>query len=155
MAVADRIFAAVFPPASDAAIPTPAATPVLNSSGFFGDAFGSQPTPQSSFETGAAEQIQWDRAWHTATSFLVLADEPIRTELDEETLRERWIKPCTMEVRRALEYVVSSESRGRQLRSGRHEEDLVRWYFEEVVLGHYVAFVLPGLIKVMLLIRWG
>ena len=149
-ALQDRIFASVFPPPSEVEIPTPTATPVLGSSAF-GEPFGSQHTnaSQSGTETGAAEQIKWDRAWHTATTFLSLRNEPIYTEQDEETLKSRWIKPADPETQRALAYLLSESSRGRQIRRGSDTDDLLRWYFEEVVLEHYVKHVLPGLIQVL------
>lgn len=150
-ALQDRIFASVFPPPSEVDIPTPTATPILGSSAF-GEPFGSQHTnaSQSGTETGAAEQIKWDRAWHTATTFLSLRDEPIHTEQDEETLKSRWIKPADSETERALAYLLSENSRGRQIRRESETDDLLRWYFEEVVLEHYVKHVLPGLIQVLL-----
>ena len=149
-ALQDRIFASVFPPPSEVEIPTPTATPILGSSAF-GEPFGSQHTnaSQSGTETGAAEQIKWDRAWHTATTFLSLRDEPIYTEQDEETLKSRWIKPADPETQRALVYLLSESSRGRQIRRESDTDDLLRWYFEEVVLEHYVKHVLPGLIQVL------
>ena len=149
-ALQDRIFASVFPPPSEVEIPTPTVTPILGSSAF-GEPFGSQHTnaSQSGTETGAAEQIKWDRAWHTATTFLSLRDELIYTEQDEETLKSRWIKPADPETQRALEYLLSESSRGRQIRRGSDTDDLLRWYFEEVVLEHYVKHVLPGLIQVL------
>ena len=149
-ALQDRIFASVFPPPSEVEIPTPTATPILGSSAF-GEPFGSQHinASQPGTETGAAEQIKWDRAWHTATTFLSLRDEPIYTEQDEETLKSRWIKPADPEIDRTLAYLLSESSRGRQIRRESDADDLLRWYFEEVVLEHYVKHVLPGLIQVL------
>ena len=146
----DHIFASVFPPPSEVNVPTPTATPILGSSGF-GEPFGSQHTyaSQPGTETGAAEQIKWDRAWHTATTFLSLRDEPINSEQDEETLKGRWIKPAEPETSKALAYLLSESSRGRQIRTESNSDDLLRWYFEEVVLEHYVKHVLPGLIQVI------
>ncbi len=146
----DRIFASVFPPPSEVDVPTPTATPILGSSGF-GEPFGSQHTnaSQPGTETGAAEQIKWDRAWHTATTFLSLRDGPIDTEQDEETLKGRWIKPVEPQIQKALAYLLSESSRGRQIRRDSNTDDLLRWYFEEVVLEHYVKHVLPGLVQVI------
>lgn len=148
-ALHERIFASVFPPPSEVDIPTPTATPILGSSGF-GEPFGSQHTnaSQPGTETGAAEQIKWDRAWHTATTFLSLRDEPIRAEQDEETLKGRWIKPAEPQTQKALEYLLSDNSRGRQIRRDSKTDDLLQWYFEEVVLEHYVKHVLPSLVQV-------
>lgn len=146
----DRIFASVFPPPSEVDIPTPTATPILGFSGF-GEPFGSQQTdtPQPGTETGAAEQIKWDRAWHTATTFLSLRDEPIHAQLDEEALKSRWIKPADPQTQKALAYILSDNSRGRQIRRGSDTDDLLQWYFEEVVLEHYVEQVLPNLVQVI------
>lgn len=145
----DRIFASVFPPSSEADVPTPTATPILASSGF-AEPFGSQHAnpSQPGPETAASEQIKWDRSWHTATVFLSLRDEPINAEQDEETL-SRWIKHAEPETQKALAYLLSESSRGRQLRRHSNTDDLLRWYFEESVLGHYVKHVLPGLIEVI------
>ena len=146
----DRIFASVFPPPSEVDVPTPTATPILSSSGF-GEPFGSQHinVSQPSTETGAAEQIKWDRAWHTATTFLSLRDEPIHAEQDEEILKDRWIKPAKPETQKALAYLLSESSLGRQIRRESNIDDLLRWYFEEVVLEHYIKHVLPSLIQVI------
>ena len=150
IALEDRIFASVFPPPSEVDVPTPTATPILGSSGF-GEPFGSQHTnvSQPGTETGAAEQIKWDRAWHTATTFLYLRDEPIHTGQDEETLTSRWIKRAEPETQKALAYLLSDSSHGRQIRRGTNIDDLLRWYFEEVVLEHYVKHVVPGLVQVV------
>lgn len=150
MATDDLIFAAVFPPASDADLPTPAATPVLGSSGF-GESFGNVSSPNTAPVTGAAEQIKWDRAWHTATTYLSLPNDPItvaQARQDEDTLRGKWIKPCPPDVVKAITYIVSDSSYGRQLRKGLRNHDLLLWYFKEVGTRHYLACVMPGLLKV-------
>lgn len=145
----DRIFASVFPSPSEVDTPTPTATPILGSSGFE-EAFGSQHTnaSQPGTETGAAEQIKWDRAWHTATTFLSLRDEPIHVQQDEEALKGRWIKPAEPQTLKALAYLLSDKSRGRQIRRDTETDDLLQWYYEEVVLEHYAKHVLPNLIQV-------
>lgn len=148
MATLDKIFDSVFPPPSDVDIPTPSATPVLGSSGF-GESFGSLHVSQPGSESSAAEQIKWDRAWHIATTYLTLPAEPIRADQDETTLKGKWIKPVSHDIRKALEYVLSEHSRGYQIRKASGKDDLLRWYFEEVVLGHYLEHALPGLVKVI------
>ncbi len=145
MTLHDRIFASVFPAPTEVDVPTPATTPALGSSAFE-EPFDSPSLPLPAVESGAAEQIKWDRAWHAVTTFLTLPNVPIQTDQDEKILREKWIKPCSTQTKTAIQYVVSANSRGRQLR--KDKDDLLRWYFEEVVLAHYVEFMLPDLIKV-------
>ena len=151
MTTYDPIFAAVFPPASDVDLPTPAATPVLGSSGF-GESFGNLSSPNTVPVTGAAEQIKWDRAWHTATTYLCLPDEPItavHARHNEDKLKGKWIKRCSPDVSNAITYIVSDSSYGRQLRRGSKKDDLCQWYLKEVGTRHYLAYVMPGLLKVI------
>jgi anaphase-promoting complex subunit 2 len=150
MANYDLIFAAVFPPSTDVDLPTPAATPVLGSTGF-GESFGNTASEDAAPVTGAAEQIKWDRAWHTATAYLSLPGEPItaaHARQSENTLRGKWIKPCSPDVSHAISYVVSESSYGRQLRKRLRKEDLFQWYLKEVGTRHYLDHVMPGLVKV-------
>ena len=146
MSAHDRIFDAVFPPPSELDIPTPSATPLLGSS-LFGQPFGSAPVPRPSIETSASRQIEWDRAWHTATAYLSLKDEAIETSESEDVLRKKWVKPLNGEVRRALEYVLLDEESEAEVEGG-VKDDLLRWYFEEVVVTHYVKHVRPELVEV-------
>lgn len=150
MAAYERIFAAVFPPSADAVVPTPAASPVFGSPEL-GRSFGgfviSSPEPQNSAE----EQIKWDRAWHTATSYLSLPNELItiaHAKQSEDALKARWLKPFRAETANAVSYIVSSESQGRKLRKGPFRDNLLQWHFEEVVSRHYVDYVLPTVTKV-------
>ena len=145
MAFRDRIFASVFPAPSDIEAPTPAATPELGSSAF-GEAFGSPVQPQAGFESVAAEQVKWDRAWHVATTFLTLPDEPINQHEEESALRRKWLKSCPPQTQRALQYILSGKEQGYQI--GQRDDNLLRWYFEDVLVPHYMKHVLPGLITV-------
>ena len=142
MSVHDPIFDAVFPPSSDLDVPTPAATPVLGSSEF-AQPFSSPAIPQSGFETSASQQIEWNRSWHSATSFLSLRDEAIPANVSEDTLKQDWTKPVGTEVARALEHILRTK-----LAAARSEkpsfDDLLRWYFEEVVVAHYLKHVRPA-----------
>lgn len=150
MANCDPIFAAVFPPASEVDLPTPHATPVLGSSGF-GESFGNASSQDAGPITGAAEQIKWDRAWHMATTYLSLPNDPItaaHARQNEDKLRGKWIKPCPPDVSNAIAYIVSDSSYGRQLRKGLRKDDLFQWYFKEVGTRHYLSCVMPGLLKV-------
>ena len=144
----DRIFAAVFPPPSDVEVPTPTATPVLGSSGF-GEPFGGLHPSQKVHESSAAEQIKWDRAWHTATMFLALPAQPVKASQNGDHLEEKWMREASGEVCKALDYVLSENSRGRQIRKDSGKDDLLRWYFEEVVLEHYQQHAQPYLVKVL------
>ncbi|KAL9610999.1 MAG: hypothetical protein Q9167_004344 [Letrouitia subvulpina] len=128
-----RIFAAVFAPSTVASIPTPAATPDLGSAEF----------ENPGTESGAPEQIQWDRAWHTATTFLSLPKEPTPTLLDEEgveLLNGKWFKRCNAEIIRAIRYLVARESPGYRLRRYQKQDDLLQWYFEEAGQRHFMAY---------------
>ena len=150
MAAYERVFSAVFPPPSDVDHPTPTATPVVGSGGFE-DSFGSTAQPESTPVTGAAEQIKWDRAWHTATTYLSLPKEEltaVHAKQSEENLKGKWIKPYPTEVSKAVAYVVSHDSYGYQLRRRWKKDDLLQWYFEEVGTRHYLEYVRPGLVKV-------
>lgn len=152
MTAYERVFAAVFPPVADIDLPTPAATPVLGSSSF-GEAFGSPLPSETTSVIGAPEQIKWNRAWHTATTYLSLPNNHItaaHVKQDEETLRSRWVKPFTQEISRAVAYIVSDNSYGSQLRKGAKKDNLIRWYFEAVGSRHYLEYVRPGLVKVFL-----
>ena len=148
MSARKRIVAAVFPPLPDASNPTPAATPVLGSNDPAGEAwtFPIEPEP----ENLATQQIRWDRAWHTATTFLSLPAEPLtaaHANLNEEALRGRWIKPYTPEISNDVRYVIAPQSRRRQLRAISPDDDLLEWYLDQVQR-HYLGFVRPGVLKV-------
>ena len=150
MGTQNDIFAAVFPPSADVVFPTPTATPVLGSSAF-GESFGAPVVPDFGAESSAAEQIAWDRAWHTATAYLSLPNEHITAapaSQDEGALKSKWIKPFTNEVANAVSYLLSDDSRGRQLRKNSTKDNLLHWYYEEVGSRHYVDYVLPGLFNV-------
>ena len=141
MSVHNRIFDAVFPPASDVDVPTPAATPVLGSS-VISESFGSPQVSQTTPGSGALEQIKWDRCWHIATTFLSLADEPIKVEQSEETLQRQWVKPYTTEVHKALEHVMPGMLGGLGLGGLPRKDDLLQWYLDEAILGHYTKHVI-------------
>ena len=148
MTAYDRVFAAVFPPPAAISVPTPTATPVLGSSAF-GESFGSVT------DTGGAtaQQFRWDRAWHVATLFLLLPEEPITLAVatqDEEALKAKWIKQYTPEARSAITYVVSEDSGKHQPFTQHGKDDLIRWYKEEVIVRHYLEHVKSGLERVPL-----
>jgi len=155
LAAQKRVFASVFPISSTATtVPTPVATPVL---GFVGEgqSFGgpqiqisAEPTSPSD---SAAEQIKWNRAWHTATTFLRLPEQQItsnQANLDESQLRGHWMKQYSADVLEAVSYLLSSTSRGYPLFTENQQDgDLVAWYTNEV-RRHFLAYVRPILIQV-------
>ena len=144
------VFSAVFPSATKATIPTPSATPLLGSAPFGGASFAfSDPSPLDGGDR-ASERIIWERAWHSATSFLSLQDATIRTQDGEDdlgSLQKRWIKPCSAEVASSITYVVSEQSEGRRLRASSWEDNLIDWYTQEVGR-HYFQYQLPQVLKV-------
>ena len=151
MAAVDRVFAAVFPQLNEDSIPTPAATPVLGSAGFEGSA-DAQLTIDWDLRDTAAEQVQWERAWHTATAFLSLPNEqlpPLNDRNDLSRQHMKWRKKCTPDIAAALKYVVSLDSQGARLRRGQKQHDLLQWYFEEAGLRHFVQHVRPRILQVI------
>jgi anaphase-promoting complex subunit 2 len=145
-----RIFSSVFPDSSSAfTVPTPVTTPV---SSFVapGQSFGGPQTelPSSSTQspspTFVAEHIRWQRAWHTATSFLSFPGEPItfRTaNQDPSVLQATWTKrpyPEALEAAKYLLYISKQPPSDGLLGS----DDIVDWYIHEVRV-HFLSFVLP------------
>jgi anaphase-promoting complex subunit 2 len=145
-----RVFDSVFSPTSLKDIaPTPAATPVSTFTAP-GQPFGSVATtapqgqPSSSksdvkIEESSPEQITWDRAWHAATTLLSIPDRGFEvlkapgeshgahspSRLDPSSLPSR-------EISDSLAYLLSPSSRGKALRAGLKEHDLVEWYGNEM-----------------------
>ncbi|MCJ1248476.1 hypothetical protein MMC30_005694 [Trapelia coarctata] len=151
MATRRAVLRAVFPSSTKATIPTPSATPLLGSAPFGGASFVfSDPSPLDGGDR-ASERIRWERAWHSATSFLSLRDaaiHPVNGEDDFESLQKRWIKTCSAEVSSSIAYVVSERSEGRQLRASNREDNLIDWYTQE--LGrHYIQYQLPQALKIL------
>lgn len=145
-----RIFSAVFPVATDKTAPTPTATPLIGA-GSFGGSFNSNVSdPAEDSEDSTAEKIKWERAWHTATTFLSLPNVPLtfrESQTRDEKLLRRWIKSCSKDVHSALAYLISEKSVGRRLREGRKEDDLMDWYLQEVAR-HYAQYQMPILTSV-------
>lgn len=166
-----RVFDSVFAPAPLENIsPTPVATPVLGSNAATGQSFGGfGGGGGGSAEEPVPEQVTWDRAWHTATSFLFL---PIAGHKDvdeilgdfnvedvygsgpdggerEHALLEGWARqsPPSQEVYDALFYVVSASSRGQMLRAKSKGHGLKEWYMNET-RRHFLACFAPVLFKV-------
>src|SRR5438045_8161691 len=104
-----RVLTSVFPPSAVASIqPTPVATPVT---GFTApdQTFGGPHTPTPSNPLGEAssrdsadQQIEWNRAWHVVTQFLLQPDEQIGpslgAEISQTKVRQFWMPECSLEV---------------------------------------------------------
>ncbi|KAK2766254.1 hypothetical protein FQN54_007771 [Arachnomyces sp. PD_36] len=166
-----RIFDSVFAPAPLENIsPTPVATPVLGSNTAPGQPFGGFGAGASATEDPVPEQVTWDRAWHTATSFLSLPIEGYKGideilvgvnldsaldfapdgEDEDHGLLKRWAKdsPPSQEVYDALFYVVSPSSRGQIARAKSNAHDLKEWYMNET-RRHFLACFAPVLFKAL------
>ncbi|KAL8700922.1 MAG: hypothetical protein Q9201_005191 [Fulgogasparrea decipioides] len=146
MTAYDRVFAAVFPPPSEHSLPTPAATPQLGSAGFEGSP-EAQLAVDWSTQDSATEQVRWERAWHTATTFLSLPSEELPSSQDR--LPGKWWKKYTPDIENSIRYLVSPGSQGVRLRRHQKQHDLLQWYFEEVGLRHFVHHVRPLILKVL------
>ena len=144
-----RIFEAVFPSDLETTAPTPSATPLLESSSFEAPFGGFQET-KAPADGHVAESVRWDRAWHTATSFLslpraaVTRDQALRKERLDESL---WVKGTSREVSEAIAYLVSDQSPGYRLRAHNETDDILHWYMQEVT-EHYVKHQLSSLLRV-------
>ena len=140
------MFDDVFPSFKDACAPTPSVTPLLGSTSF-GTPFGGDfHDTKGSADDSAPEALRWDRAWHTATTFLSL---PRETVSPEQALRKgfderRWIKEPSPETRNAIAYVLSHEwdAPGAQVKAER--SSLLEWYLLEVST-HFAGFQLSSL----------
>ena len=120
---------------------------MLGSSGFEGP-FGSPNASQTAAETATTDQIIWDQCWHIATSFLALPDRPIDPRQGKNSIQKEWTKPYTADIRRALHHLMPGMLAGRMQQSILPRDDLLAWYFESAVLGHYKKHVLSSLVKV-------
>ena len=144
-----RIFEAVFPSDLETTAPTPAATPQLGSSSF-GASFGGFQEAKAPADDEAAERVKWDRAWHTATTYLSLprTSVTLAQALRQERLDEgRWIKAASREVAAAVEYLVSDQSPGHRRRAHDESADILHWYLQEVT-EHYFKYQLSSLLRV-------
>ena len=128
---------------------TSAPTPQLGSAPFGGAPSFSETVPSTDTQDSATEKIQWERAWHSATTFLALPDVPISANNDGEAgeaiLRAR--RPCSAGVTNAIRYLISEHSLGRRLREKNKEDNLLAWYSQEI-LRHYLQFQVPQLLDV-------
>lgn len=151
MALRKRIFEAVFPSATQAASPTPTATPLLGTGSFEGSFRIASPASPDIKDT-ATETIKWERAWHTATAFLSLpVSEPL---LDHHGITpSKWMINCPQEVHNSIAYLISEQSLGWTTITGRRQEELLDWYCYEVGR-HYTNLVLPGLLQVRYCLLW-
>ncbi|KAL8691301.1 MAG: hypothetical protein Q9218_003445 [Villophora microphyllina] len=145
MTAYDRVFAAVFPP------PSEPPTPRIGTGGFE----GAPPAPLTidwSPQDSATEQVQWERAWHVATTFFSLPSEPLpstNNPRDIDKLYGKWWKPCTPQTAASINYLIAPESQGARLRKHQKQHDLLQWYLEECGLRHFVHHVRPLILKAL------
>ena len=128
---------------------TSAPTPQLGSAPFGGAASFSEIASSADTQDSASEKIQWERAWHSVTTFLALPDVPISANNDAEAVETllQGRRQCSSGVANAIEYLISEHSLGRRLRQKNHEDNLLAWYSQEI-LRHYLQFQLPQLLDV-------
>ncbi|KAI9671624.1 MAG: hypothetical protein M1829_004629 [Trizodia sp. TS-e1964] len=144
----NSVLSSVFPTtASSLNIPTTPATP--NSSFLI----PGQPLVEPSeynYNSGAAldtnlanEQIKWNRAWQTATSFLTLPRRQLKPDITKgETtifLRPLWMKDSTVESQDAISYLLSSKF------TNGESQSLLEWYLTEV-RKHIMDWIRPDII---------
>ncbi|KAI9834999.1 MAG: hypothetical protein M1819_002722 [Sarea resinae] len=143
-----RIFSSVFHTEPlTSTTPTPIATPqqafTTPGQSFGGPQLGRQSYNENSSGSGiAAQQLRWDRAWHTATTFLSPPDEQLiltQAQLENPRLRVKWIKSPSPEDTEAFRYLC------RQDHSSSSLSDLLGWYTNKI-RKHFLAYVLPGLL---------
>ncbi|KAI9803866.1 MAG: hypothetical protein M1825_001746 [Sarcosagium campestre] len=152
-----KIISAVFPTSNAATNqPTPVATPnpsyVEPGQSFGGPAVeraSSQPQNLHLPRDVVAEQIKWNRAWHTATTFLILPQEPIPSPeaLQTHAVRARWLKTPSREVGVAFAIIVSPSFHSATIPHDETagDENLSEWYLREV-RRHFTKFVRPALL---------
>ena len=154
MAGRKRVFDSVFPSSrlKDLA-PTPAATPVLGQTEFV-QSFGGPAFSHTSYSPSEAsdlypEQIIWDRAWHSVTSFLALPQRDFVERLQQQDLNAfttRYNK-ASKNVIESFRYV-ASKLQERPVREKKVDhENVVEWYTDHV-RGHFLAYAKPSLSRV-------
>jgi anaphase-promoting complex subunit 2 len=147
-----RVFDSVFPSSRLKGLaPTPSATPVLGQTEF-GQSFGGPDRfsfSSSPVEASDAypEQVIWDRAWHTATSFLTLPGldflQLAREQLDSFAARYSKVSKNTLE---SIQYVASK--RAEQSPGQKSDrENLMDWYSDHVQR-HFLAYSKPSILQV-------
>lgn len=148
------VFHSVFPSSrlKDLA-PTPAATPVLDQTEF-GQSFG-EPIPASiplspSEGSGAyPEQVIWDRAWHSATSFLSLPGRDFVSQRQQQELnafRAHYSKGPRNAID-SIRYVTSKRQADPARQQKEERESIVQWYTDHV-RGHFLAYSKGALCRV-------
>jgi hypothetical protein len=154
MASRKRVFDSVFPSSrlKDLA-PTPAATPVLGqpefSQSFGGPAFSPTSYSRSEASDIYPEQVIWDRAWHSVTSFLALPQKDFverRQQQDLNAFTTHYNK-ASKNVTESFRYV-ASKLKERPARDQKADyENIVEWYTDHV-RGHFLLYSKPCLSRV-------
>jgi anaphase-promoting complex subunit 2 len=150
MAGRRRVFDSVFP---SSRLKDLAPTPVLAQTGFVQSFGGPAMSPISSSPNeplnAYPEQVIWDRAWHSATSFLSLPGRNLveqRRQQDLESLAAHYNKP-SKDAAASIRYVISHQrAEGARDRQTGHE-NIIEWYTDHV-RGHFLAYSKPFLLRV-------
>lgn len=154
MAGRKQVFDSVFPSSKlkDLA-PTPSATPVLGqnefSQSFGGPVISSSPQLPLEAPDTYPEAIIWDRAWHSATSFLALPGRDFVTQMQQEELNA-FTAHYNEEPKNAIEAIRYVTSRQHAEQAGEQQterESIVKWYTDQV-RGHFLAYAKPSLLRV-------
>jgi anaphase-promoting complex subunit 2 len=154
MAGRKRVFDSVFPSSrlKDLA-PTPAATPVLGQTEL-GQSFGGPAFSPISYSPSEAsdlypEQVVWDRAWHSATSFLALPQRDFverRQQQDLDAFTTHYNK-ASKTVKGSFRYVASKLQEQRAREKKADHENILEWYTDHV-RGHFLSYSKPSLSRV-------
>lgn len=146
-----RILSAVFPVSAQISTqPTPQATPDTQFAAP-GQPFGGfHDGPVSSLDElpsdPVARQIAWERAWHSATSFLRLPADlvSIHGQLEIDDLERNWLKKHPLDSPYAVKHLLRLGSGLSAPDDGPHDEPLLAWYGNEV-RRHFLTLIRPRL----------
>lgn len=149
-----RVFDSVFSPTSLKSLaPTTAVTPA---SAFPPGKRTAANESDVKIDESSPEQIIWDRAWHAATTFLSFPDRgfEVLTAGDpdgaQSTSRLDSSSVPSREISDSLAYLLAPSSRGKALRAGLREHDLVEWYGNEM-RRHFLTNFIASFVQVSVL----
>lgn len=154
MARQKSVFNSVFPSSRLRDIaPTPAATPVLDQGGF-GQSFEESTVPSGpplspDGSDAYPEQIIWDRAWHSATSFLILPATELVTQNQAPDLAAfaAHYDEAPRHTTESIRYLTSKKRADSARERKTERESIILWYTDHV-RGHFLAYPKPALCRV-------